>query len=206
MLLHRRSLRPGVHPRIRGEDMLRHLNGRGFIGSPPHTRGRYAPPSQRPRLHRFTPAYAGKIYNSLPPLTAYVVHPRIRGEDSEMVSDMRGVLGSPPHTRGRSRDRSHNSVNLGFTPAYAGKICRRHVRRWWSGVHPRIRGEDYVKRLMVYFRTGSPPHTRGRSSPERPRGSVGRFTPAYAGKIDPLRQKAPAAQVHPRIRGEDRSW
>ena len=77
----------GVHPRIRGEDLLDRDPYAYMPGSPPHTRGRYKFSSLGQMLGRFTPAYA--------------VHPRIRGEDTAAPSGAPHTAGSPPHTRGR---------------------------------------------------------------------------------------------------------
>ena len=74
-----------------------------------------------------------------------------------------------------------------------------------SGVHPRIRGEDYRRLLARCRERGSPPHTRGRFVIKEEVTGLGRFTPAYAGKIGTSIPSASSARVHPRIRGEDRT-
>ena len=56
------------------------------------------------------------------------------------------------------------------------------------------------------FCRGSPPHTRGIPEVSSPgRFGLG-FTPAYAGNTSPRLAPSTAQQVHPRIRGEYRSW
>ena len=71
-----------------------------------------------------------------------------------------------------------------FTPAYAGKIQVLFPALPWTRVHPRIRGEDEGVREDEAELQGSPPHTRGRSQQGSDSGEPGRFTPAYAGKIN----------------------
>ncbi len=51
----------GEHPRIRGEDPRRNVIFHGYLGTPPHTRGRLLVDDQHERIEGNTPAYAGKI-------------------------------------------------------------------------------------------------------------------------------------------------
>ena len=112
-------------------------------------------------------------------------------------------LGSPPHTRGRFINASFQFRFQGFTPAYAGKMVPVVTHALTAWVHPRIRGEDTGFFLMPGASSGSPPHTRGRSGQLRALQALGRFTPAYAGKMQALSMASIASRVHPRIRGED---
>ena len=102
------------------------------------------------------------------------------------------MLGSPPHTRGRSLNDALDKNNDRFTPAYAGKIEAEAALRCGAEVHPRIRGEDLP-----------PAHRLVHKLPSVKDGSGRGFTPAYAGKIEPLRGAPQSRRVHPRIRGED---
>ena len=70
----------------------------------------------------FTPAYAGKIRKEWYESLILRVHPRIRGEDTRRPSAAVHSLGSPPHTRGRLVMNKERREDVGFTPAYAGKI------------------------------------------------------------------------------------
>ena len=49
-------------------------------------------------------------------------HPRIRGTNLVGCSNIDGLLGSPPHTRDKSRAEFKGAVPTGITPAYAGQI------------------------------------------------------------------------------------
>ena len=151
-----------VHPRIRGEDYDRPVNHLRASGSPPHTRGRLYSRCIGSLCRRFTPAYAGKIV-SFPVSDCFLwVHPRIRGEDYFNDLNENFVVGSPPHTRGRSAFKEPKKFGVRFTPAYAGKILvKRNVIKIVQ-VHPRIRGEDQNRMLQLPSHRGSPPHTRGR--------------------------------------------
>ena len=149
-----------------------------------------------------TPAYAGKSAASGSPRPAAWDHPRIRGEKSSFTTMMTRGLGSPPHTRGKAVYVHICRINLGITPAYAGKRAVQRPVHIPSEDHPRIRGE----KLNVYYikaqRQESPPHTRGKD--ERPRGlytPIG-ITPAYAGKSKSTCSGGVTSEDHPRIRGE----
>ena len=152
----------GVHPRIRGEDQYINYFYIFLLGSPPHTRGRLTVRRTESSPTRFTPAYAGKIVIMASVRAGEQVHPRIRGEDGCRKPAARSPAGSPPHTRGRCGHEVLMADAFGFTPAYAGKICRHFADRAAALVHPRIRGEDFAYRKKFPRATGSPPHTRGR--------------------------------------------
>ena len=194
---------PGVHPRIRGEDPGKHLFFYRFIGSPPHTRGRFFCSSLAALSRRFTPAYAGKIVLIQILIHVAEVHPRIRGEDLAPYKFPPGDVGSPPHTRGRLWFYPGSEREGRFTPAYAGKIPVLVRAAMIFRVHPRIRGEDFPYFRSTTHSLGSPPHTRGRSGLYNRHDDFRGFTPAYAGKIGNPRPYAFPAWVHPRIRGED---
>ena len=192
-----------VHPRIRGEDSDWFSSPPSFAGSPPHTRGRLCSIDSYIGHLGFTPAYAGKIEKGRPGGRRNGVHPRIRGEDYAPEHGIYTPVGSPPHTRGRLKQHQPGMVPGRFTPAYAGKIMGHTRHPALLGVHPRIRGEDPSCSPFYTRHSGSPPHTRGRLKSGIHDVIPGRFTPAYAGKIQSLRCQTISCQVHPRIRGED---
>ena len=177
------TARPRVHPRIRGEDLSDTVPHMPAGGSPPHTRGRFS----------------GIRLAAVP----IKVHPRIRGEDVEVPAGIFAGDGSPPHTRGRFLCGLASGPFAGFTPAYAGKIAAAFDLYLQDEVHPRIRGEDMRPAEFQLPEPGSPPHTRGRFDGQIYVNRHERFTPAYAGKICPLRMPCIPQTVHPRIRGED---
>ena len=75
-----------VHPRIRGErDTGTDRLGR-VCGSSPHTRGTLPLAFEAGRMSRFIPAYAG---NAATPVVSHrfrAVHPRIRGEHPQLMT------------------------------------------------------------------------------------------------------------------------
>ena len=69
-----------VHPRIRGERMSDGSTAMSADGSSPHTRGTLMPPNKAGLIGRFIPAYAGNALVRLVTVSAFPLHPRIRGD------------------------------------------------------------------------------------------------------------------------------
>ena len=114
------------------------------------------------RTERITPACAGK---TLPWSSSWRTrwdHPRMRGEDLTYLNSGSAVRGSPPHARGRPRPAEMPPVDLGITPACAGKTTDYHGAGWAVSDHPRMRGEDIDVEAHGDRDVGSPPHARGR--------------------------------------------
>ena len=151
------------HPRIRGENDVKSLQGELDRGSPPHTRGKLPLPTGGGGGYGITPAYAGKIGIGRQATRHNRDHPRIRGENSSVMVNTTGCLGSPPHTRGKSRTEPEKRPRSGITPAYAGKMNSATVTSSGARDHPRIRGENPGIDRFLLFAQGSPPHTRGKS-------------------------------------------
>ena len=77
---------------------------------------------------RITPAHAGKRSSEVSHVVSSQDHPRTRGEKlHQCIFDEVGI-GSPPHTRGKDVMRMYNTLEVGITPAHAGKsgfLCLR---------------------------------------------------------------------------------
>ena len=111
-------------------------------------------------------------------------------------------LRSPPRMRGKVIVRSRNAVQIGITPAYAGKSARILKRRTEKRDHPRVCGEKLKFGTNVTKNPGSPPRVRGKGIvhvfvPEK----LG-ITPAYAGKSQRSRPGECSRRDHPRVCGE----
>ena len=119
------------------------------LGSPPLARGTVLFARAISCGDRITPACAG---NSIPMKRSYVKvgdHPRLRGEQTavHLFSFLR--LGSPPLARGTESIQRNRSYTLGITPACAGNRVNAGEVIWNGGDHPRLRGEQTKKRLVV---------------------------------------------------------
>ena len=111
------------HPRARGENGLDADRGAAAKGTSPRTRGKqgghYAQASYRGNI----PAHAGKTTLDLDKLNRAVEHPRARGENATIRSDLESYVGTSPRTRGklyRALVRLEPPRNI---PAHAGKTA-----------------------------------------------------------------------------------
>ena len=92
-----------------------------------------------------SPAYAGKSDRTFRAGRASWDHPRICGEKASAAGHCSTDTGSPPHMRGKGQTARKVVVELGITPAYAGK--RRQTGNPPHGAedHPRVCGEKTKK-------------------------------------------------------------
>ena len=109
------------HPRMRGEDAAYDSKSSSACGSPPHARGRRRRSCRFGNIPWITPACAGKTSGRSTPKSRPRDHPRMRGEDVDVLAVLGTYLGSPPHARGRLRVARPRSQGRGITPACAGK-------------------------------------------------------------------------------------
>ena len=110
-----------AHPRSRGENLLRGLDGSGRMGSSPLTRGKPARVREQISRKRLIPAHAGKTSPRSRSRTPSRAHPRSRGENRFQASTREGVVGSSPLTRGKRPDPASALFRAGLIPAHAGK-------------------------------------------------------------------------------------
>ena len=111
-------------------------------------------------------------------------------------------MGSPPHMRGKDCRAARLCGGPGITPAHAGKRLSPlyPIPPGWD--HPRTCGEKTDVTSSVVFRSGSPPHMRGKANALGLRFLFVGITPAHAGKR-PGRCKQPSwSGDHPRTCGE----
>ena len=194
---------PRAHPRVCGENHRRPRGIAGTRGSSPRMRGkrrRLIAVRNDPGL---IPAYAGKTRSAGPGTSRPPAHPRVCGENFDMVILDESSSGSSPRMRGKPGGVILQVLIIGLIPAYAGKTQRARERRAQSWAHPRVCGENWPKRSIKPRPFGSSPRMRGK--PERGAQSLRshRLIPAYAGKTcepGPRRQRRPA---HPRVCGEN---
>ena len=134
---------------MRGEQRPPYALAPKQAGSPPLARGT-GPlrPSSKPSAG-ITPACAGNSRRlGISPRRARD-HPRLRGEQHTRCPIARRGMGSPPLARGTVKILATRYGVAGITPACAGnsqsiKFCAYSYRD-----HPRLRGEQTKKRLVV---------------------------------------------------------
>src|SRR5690606_36479813 len=128
--------------------------------------------------------------------------PRIRGDRPALGGGTKGILESPPHTRGSSRRLAVPAPVGLVSPAYAGIVpsaCR--TKNTFLSL-PRIRGDRPVVADWIDERVESPPHTLGSSRRRARRGMVRHVSPAYAGIVHAMSGYRLDHARLPRIRGD----
>ena len=192
-----------AHPRVRGDDLPRADTHRLGRGSPPRARGRPAVLLQDRASRRLTPACAGTTGRSTCRPAGCWAHPRVRGDDPDVIRVEDVISGSPPRARGRPRRGRELELDVRLTPACAGTTQSTPPRRASSQAHPRVRGDDSGRICSSAVARGSPPRARGR--PPDPPTSLrpGGLTPACAGTTRPARALPCGRWAHPRVRGDD---
>ena len=106
----------------------------------------------------------------------------MRGEKCPRACGRLARIGSPPHARGKVINLVVVVVDLGITPACAGKRSKATLLCFCIQDHPRMRGE---KRLALVQA-----------------GHIVGITPACAGKSFWVMAFAVTSRDHPRMRGE----
>ena len=129
-------------------------------------------------------------------------HPRVGGEKPTSCAPCPGQSGSPPRGRGKGCSRPAKNLNLGITPAWAGKRMSPAQTRPPSRDHPRVGGEKSHRLHHAKGTSGSPPRGRGKGGCAVATIQGGRITPAWAGKSRWCARGQTRARDHPRVGGE----
>ena len=152
----------GITPRTGGEKLFRLPLFQSPLGSPPRRRGKAG-------LFQIVNVGTGD-------------HPRMGGEKQELFWALLCASGSPPHGRGKVVLHCGVLLDVGITPAWAGK---RRCTAACNGLcwdHPRVGGEKSEPNPMEQLQVGSPPHGRGKAALANIAPNPARITPALAGK------------------------
>ena len=122
---------------------------------------------------------------------------KLRGWGLELKSS-----GSPPRGRGKARVWCCPPLQVGITPAWAGKSCGRAAPRAQKGDHPRVGGEKIWLDSTPCVFPGSPPRGRGKVFPSFIHSWLSGITPAWAGKSCIALRRSVRCGDHPRVGGE----
>ena len=138
-----------VHPRSRGEHLLRQPGRAKESGSSPLTWGTRKRLHIRRRLRRFIPAHVGNTAAVRGWFLWLSVHPRSRGEHALAARWRSCSAGSSPLTWG-----THQPVQVGyvlrrFIPAHVGNTLAQLEVANPLPVHPRSRGEHSSHNLLI---------------------------------------------------------
>ena len=113
--------------------------------------------------------------------------------------------GSPPHGRGKVFVHQVSPLDVGITPAWAGKRVLSSNCWFFAQDHPRMGGEKSRPSLSLFLGVGSPPHGRGKVLLLHHLCKWRRITPAWAGKSARRVDLSDEDQDHPRMGGEKQS-
>ena len=123
-------------------------------------------------------------------------HPHTRGEHVDSQPCLARPEGSPPHSWGTRRSRTHIGYQERITPTLVGNTLFCFKQRLEFKDHPHTRGEHGEDSKGITRQTGSPPHswgTRAHRPPKRVRAGI---TPTLVGNtlknpcnINPLKNQ-----------------
>ena len=151
-------------------------------GSPPRVRGKDSCRTPRHSARRITPACAGKSFSQGNEKPETQDHPRVCGEKELCLFSTGCSVGSPPRVRGKAGNLVAKGLNLGITPACAGKSVALLIKVFLGGDHPRVCGEKALGDVKRNYKLGSPPRVRGKVMGDFKSTAKERITPACAGK------------------------
>ena len=138
-----------VHPRRRGEHICTTSGITPAAGSSPQARGTPDTGADLPLRTRFIPAGAGNTRCTPSRCSAATVHPRRRGEHFSRERWAPGTPGSSPQARGTLGALLEGRCIERFIPAGAGNTTVLRLSNEHKGVHPRRRGEHFVRRDQI---------------------------------------------------------
>ncbi len=133
-----------VHPRWRGEHMIKQVCCVTFSGSSPLARGTRKCIRHREPAGRFIPAGAGNTSSRRLARRCLAVHPRWRGEHDGIAIHNTLRAGSSPLARGTHAQDQRSQALQRFIPAGAGNTMAANLNSGQGAVHPRWRGEHFV--------------------------------------------------------------
>ena len=169
------------HPRVCGEHDTPGARGRARTGSSPRMRGTHDGSAVFVPRHGIIPAYAGNTC-AIKGGTSYDWdHPRVCGEHKRLPRTHTTRPGSSPRMRGTHGVPAQICVVFGIIPAYAGNTLPTFQSASYTGDHPRVCGEHWLRGYLKKYEGGSSPRMRGTPS-RSPLGAVNAgIIPAYAG-------------------------
>ena len=166
-------------------------------------RGKHIKSNKFNLQRRITPACAGKTHRLHNGVHNLSDHPRVCGENPDMIDVMADTYGSPPRVRGKQGMNYVVLMGRRITPACAGKTGQVFPKGAASADHPRVCGENPERRFTMKRVHGSPPRVRGKPCQYRRDSGDGRITPACAGKTSESSESQPHRSDHPRVCGEN---
>ena len=135
-----------AHPRVGGENLVDAAAGSSDAGSSPRGRGKLFHAFDEFPSARLIPAWAGKTSARRRCARRRWAHPRVGGENRVACLPSLATTGSSPRGRGKLEEGELSALITRLIPAWAGKTPPRAAR--WQGMmaHPRVGGENRMRR------------------------------------------------------------
>ena len=191
-----------VHPRVCGEQRIGPLSAHNDTGSSPRVRGTVAGFQALVDTVRFIPACAGNSPGACSGRWSGPVHPRVCGEQMQLIMKAGSNDGSSPRVRGTGNQEGGKNHIRRFIPACAGNRPSSLPANGSGSVHPRVCGEQRNPCLPAIPHNGSSPRVRGTVHTLPCKIPGHRFIPACAGNSQQSRDHGQVGPVHPRVCGE----
>ena len=192
-----------AHPRVCGENQAITRQQSLSAGSSPRVRGKPENIGNDSADRGLIPACAGKTSAASSMASKAWAHPRVCGENPELLITFPRVEGSSPRVRGKRPPLIQTCRLSGLIPACAGKTIRASDGRAPRRAHRRVCGENPLVRASIAWSAGSSPRVRGKQGPAVPRERALRLIPACAGKTGSRHLRQPRPTAHPRVCGEN---
>ena len=197
-----RTVNARDHPRVRGEQPGTSIPAAKRAGPSPRARGAVARPMRKPNLEGTIPACAGSSPTHPARRSGGRDHPRVRGEQLPEEQRVKDRLGPSPRARGAAERISIPAGGTGTIPACAGSRCCWASRSGRTRDHPRVRGEQDLRKRHGTTCSGPSPRARGAVFSRNWLSPAAGTIPACAGSRPPGRPRCRGAGDHPRVRGE----
>ncbi len=196
------TTRQPVHPRVCGEQLLHPPHCVIQIGSSPRVWGTVAdlPAQLAPR--RFIPACVGNRDFANDKGECWPVHPRVCGEQNNLLLANLPIAGSSPRVWGTDDGLILDWMDARFIPACVGNSAAMVSFDCRGAVHPRVCGEQSCAMRYRCCQAGSSPRVWGTGIMCNFWPMEKRFIPACVGNSVCGFGTSAACAVHPRVCGE----
>ena len=192
-----------AHPRVCGENSRWSAWATPARGSSPRVRGKLPRESDSTARNRLIPACAGKTRTCGGVPGRKRAHPRVCGENLQVIAHRVELAGSSPRVRGKLPYAGNYSFCPGLIPACAGKTRNLSPRSVHLAAHPRVCGENPSNASPRSFECGSSPRVRGKRVFEYVAGGGQWAHPRVCGENKPGMIHAGVTKgSSPRVRGK----
>ena len=147
---------------MRGENGFPFCLSDHLPGTSPRARGKHTGANNTSAEYRNIPACAGKTSCRWCVAMRCGEHPRVRGENGVARSRSSSLMGTSPRARGKLHGQVRSQVPNRNIPACAGKTRYGHSGESHRAEHPRVRGENRIRRRSRFRSHGTSPRARGK--------------------------------------------